>query len=208
MTTTIVLATRNSKKLAEMERILRGAGLDVHVVSADEVAPDMEDVVEVESTFVGNALLKARATAAHTGHISISDDSGLCIDALNGMPGVLSARWAGSAKDDTANLKLVLEQLADVPEPRRGAHFECAMAVVTPEGDEVTVEGRMDGRIITAPRGQHGFGYDPIFVPNGWQLTTAEMDPHIKDGLSHRGAAIRNVIPVLENLLTGAGEGT
>ena len=201
MSTTIVLATRNAKKLVEMDRILRAAGLDVHVVSADEVAPHMDDVAETENTFAGNALLKARATARHTGHIAISDDSGLCIDELNGMPGVLSARWAGAKKDDAANVALVLDQLCDVPQQRRTAQFCCAMAVVTPDGREVVVEGRMDGRITMAPVGEHGFGYDPIFVPEGYTMTSAQMDAQTKDSISHRGDAIRRLIPHLKDLL-------
>lgn len=201
MSTTIVLATRNAKKLIEMDRILRAAGLDVSVVSADDVAPHMDDVAETENTFAGNALLKARATAKHTGYISVSDDSGLCIDELNGMPGVLSARWAGSRKDDAANVALVLDQLADVPIQRRNAQFRCAMAVVTPSGHEVVVEGRMDGHVTFAPAGEHGFGYDPIFVPTGYQITTAQMDAQTKDSLSHRGDAIRKLIPHLQALL-------
>lgn len=201
MSTTIVLATRNAKKLIEMDRILRAAGLDVHVVSADEVAPHMDDVAETENTFAGNALLKARATARHTGHISVSDDSGLCIDELNGMPGVLSARWAGAKKDDAANVALVLDQLSDVPEQRRTAQFRCAMAVVTPDGREVVVEGVMAGRINFAPVGDQGFGYDPIFIPSGHDLTTAQMDAQTKDSMSHRGDAIRKLIPHLKALL-------
>lgn len=201
MSTTIVLATRNAKKLIEMDRILRAAGLDVHVVSADEVAPHMDDVAETENTFAGNALLKARATARHTGHISVSDDSGLCIDELNGMPGVLSARWAGAKKDDAANVALVLDQLSDVPEQRRTAQFRCAMAVVTPDGREVVVEGVMAGRINFAPVGDQGFGYDPIFIPLGHDLTTAQMDAQTKDSMSHRGDAIRKLIPHLKALL-------
>lgn len=201
MSTTIVLATRNAKKLIEMDRILRAAGLDVHVVSADEVAPHMDDVAETENTFAGNALLKARATARHTGHISVSDDSGLCIDELNGMPGVLSARWAGAKKDDAANVALVLDQLSDVPQERRTAQFRCAMAVVTPDGREVVVEGVMAGRINFAPVGDQGFGYDPIFIPLGHDLTTAQMDAQTKDSMSHRGDAIRKLIPHLKALL-------
>ena len=204
MTTTIVLASRNAKKLKEMNRILTDAGLDVHVVSTDDVAADMPEVAETENTFIGNALLKARATAAHTGHIAVSDDSGLCIDELNGMPGVLSARWAGSLKSDEANLRLVLDQLSDIPDERRAAHFVSAMAVVTPDGREVTVEGFMHGRITREPRGDGGFGYDPIFVPNGYDITTAEMDPATKDATSHRGDAIRQLVPLLKDLLSPA----
>jgi XTP/dITP diphosphohydrolase len=198
---TLVLASRNAKKVAEMQRILRDAGLDVVVVSADDVAPDMPDVPETEPTFAGNALLKARAVAARTGLMAVADDSGLCVDELRGMPGVLSARWAGSAKSDEANLTLVLEQLADTPDERRGAQFRCAVALVAPDGREITVEGRMQGRVIHEPRGGGGFGYDPIFVADGFEVTTAEMDPVTKDSVSHRGDALRRLVPLLRDLL-------
>jgi XTP/dITP diphosphohydrolase len=201
VTVTIVLASRNVKKIREMDRILRAAGLDVDVVSADALAPDMPDVAETEPTFVGNALLKARAVAARTGLMSVADDSGLCVDELQGMPGVLSARWAGLAKSDEANLRLLLEQLSDTPAERRAAQFRCAVAVVTPQGIEITVEGLMSGRLTFAPRGSGGFGYDPIFVPEGYDLTTAEMDPATKDALSHRGDALRKLAPLLQELL-------
>jgi XTP/dITP diphosphohydrolase len=201
---TLVLASRNAKKVGEMDRILRSAGLDVTVVSAQDVAPNMPDVAETEPTFMGNALLKARAVAAHTGLMSVADDSGLCVDELQGMPGVLSARWAGIAKSDEANLTLLLEQLSDTPPERRGAQFRCAIALVTPQGHEITVEGQMAGRLLTEPRGTGGFGYDPIFVPDGHDMTTAQMDPETKDATSHRGAALRQLVPLLKELLTPA----
>jgi XTP/dITP diphosphohydrolase len=199
---TLVLASRNAKKVREMDRILRSAGLDVNVVSAQDVAPEMPDVAETEPTFMGNALLKARAVAAHTGLMSVADDSGLCVDELQGMPGVLSARWAGIAKSDEANLLLLLEQLSDTPSERRGAQFRCAVALVTPQGREITVEGQMVGRLINEPRGTGGFGYDPIFVPEGHDITTAQMDPETKDAASHRGDALRQLVPLLRDLLS------
>jgi XTP/dITP diphosphohydrolase len=191
----IVLATRNQGKIEELRRIL--GGIDVLGL---EAFPDAPEVPETELTFEGNALLKARAIAAHTGLPAVSDDSGLCVDALNGMPGVLSARWSGrfgtpdfGAPDrDRANLELLLDQLADVAAADRGAHFVCAAALVGPDGGEqVVVEGRMDGRIIEAPRGDGGFGYDPIFVPDGETRTSAELTAAEKDAISHRGKAFR-----------------
>ncbi|GLZ08631.1 non-canonical purine NTP pyrophosphatase [Actinomadura sp. NBRC 104412] len=199
---TIVLASRNKSKIAELERILSGQG--VEVVGLDGF-PDAPEVPETELTFEGNALLKARAIAAATGLPAVADDSGLCVDALNGMPGVLSARWSGRFGDaspdkDEANLRLVLDQLAEVPDEHRGAHFVAAAALVVPSGAEHVVEGRMHGRIIRAPRGTGGFGYDPIFVPDDETRTSAELTPEEKDAISHRGRAFR----ALAGLLPGA----
>ena len=208
----IVLATRNPGKIVELRRILdefraddpdgRLPGFDV--VGLEEF-PDAPDVPETEPTFAGNALLKARAIAAHTGLPAISDDSGLCVDALNGMPGVLSARWSGrfgsAAPDkDRANLHLVLDQLSDVAPDDRGAHFVCVAALVLPARGEHTVEGRMDGRIIEAPRGEGGFGYDPIFVADGDTRTSAELTAAEKDAISHRGKALRALARLLPDL--------
>jgi len=204
MTTRVVLATRNQHKVAELHRILNGAGLDVELVGTEEF-PDLPDVAETGTTFAANALLKARDVATRTGLIAIADDSGLGIDALNGMPGILSARWAGKHGDDRANLELVLAQLADVPDGRRGAAFHCAAAVATPQGDERVVEGTLEGTIIDQPRGENGFGYDPIFTPRGYVLTTAELTPAEKDAISHRGQAFRALVPVLADVLTRGG---
>jgi XTP/dITP diphosphohydrolase len=200
----IVLATRNAGKVAELRRILVG----VDVVGLEEF-PGAPDVPETELTFTGNALLKARAIAAHTGSPAVADDSGLCVDALNGMPGVLSARWSGrfgdtTADKDRANLDLVLDQLGDVPAEHRGAHFACAAALVWPSGEESVVEGRMDGRIIDGPRGTGGFGYDPIFVPDGETRTSAELTPAEKDAISHRGRAFRALAGLLTEARGGA----
>ncbi|GAB3963755.1 RdgB/HAM1 family non-canonical purine NTP pyrophosphatase [Actinoallomurus acanthiterrae] len=180
----IVLATRNEGKLVELRRILA----DIDVVGLEEF-PDAPDVPETELTFAGNALLKARAIAAHTGLPAVADDSGLCVDAMNGMPGVLSARWSGRHGDDQANLDLLLRQLSDVAPAYRGARFVCVAAIAWPSGEEETVEGQLDGVVIDAPRGTGGFGYDPIFVPEGDRRTTAEMAPEEKDAISHRGKA-------------------
>jgi XTP/dITP diphosphohydrolase len=200
VTTPVVLATRNAKKLAELDRLLRSEGLDVQILGTDAF-DDLPEIPETESTFGGNALLKARAVAVHTGRIAIADDSGLCVDALNGMPGVLSARWAGGHGDDDANLDLVLAQLSDVPDERRGAHFACAAALVSPAGTECVVEGTVEGVLLHERRGTNGFGYDPIFRPDGFDVTTAEMTAEAKDAISHRGRAMRALIPVLRDAL-------
>ena len=194
----VVLATRNAHKVEELQRIL--APYDVQLVSLADY-PQVADVAETGATFAANALLKAHAVAVATGLVAIADDSGLCVDALNGMPGVLSARWAGRQRDDVANLRLVLDQLADVPDERRGAAFVCAAAAATPDGGEVVVEGRMDGAIGRAPRGANGFGYDPIFVGVGSDRTNAELSPEEKDAISHRGKAFRALAPLLAELL-------
>jgi len=185
----MLLATRNESKLAELRRIL-GAAVEVELIGLDDV-PRYDEVPEAGATFAENALIKARQGARCTGVLSVADDSGLVVDALNGMPGVLSARWAGRARDDTANLELVLAQLADVAEERRGAAFVCAAALATPDGAERVVEGRMTGCIIRAPRGTGGFGYDPIFLASGQTRTNAELSATDKDALSHRGQAFR-----------------
>jgi XTP/dITP diphosphohydrolase len=198
----LVLATRNPAKLEELSRILAAGRVPVVLVTAGDF-PDLPEVAETGTTFAENALLKARAVAAFTGLPAVADDSGLCIDALNGMPGVLSARWSGAHGDDEANLRLVLGQLADVPDGRRGAHFACAAALALPSGSEHVTEGVLDGRVIDAPRGTNGFGYDPIFVPESSDLTTAEMTPADKDKISHRGRALRALAPVIAALLGG-----
>jgi XTP/dITP diphosphohydrolase len=198
----LVLATRNAGKREELHRLLVAAGLDVDLLGLDAF-PDVPDVPETESSFAGNALLKARAIAAATGLPAVADDSGLCVDALNGMPGILSARWSGRHGDDDANLDLLLGQIADVPDRRRTAAFVCAAAVVLPDGTERVVEGSIDGTLIRERRGTGGFGYDPIFVPLGGTRTTAELTAEEKDAISHRGQAMRALVPVLADLLAG-----
>ena len=193
----VVLATRNAHKVAELQRIL--APYDVALVSLDDVGVT-DEVAETGATFADNALLKARAAAAGSGLVAIADDSGIAVDALNGMPGVLSAYWAGRARDDAANLRLLLEQIEDVPDERRGAAFVCAAAAVTPDGREVVVEGRLEGVLVRAPRGSNGFGYDPVFVPTGYDRTNAELAPEEKDAISHRGKAFRALAPRLVEL--------
>lgn len=200
MTARLVLATRNASKLAELARILAATGVRVEAVSLAEF-PGMPEVAETGATFSENALLKARAVAAHTGLPAVADDSGLCVDALGGMPGVLSARWAGRHGDDEANLRLVLGQVADVPADRRGAHFACAAALVLPSGAEHVTEGTVEGWLTGAPRGTNGFGYDPIFVPDSSSRTTAEMSAEEKDAISHRARALRALAPVIASLV-------
>ncbi len=198
----VVLASRNAHKIEEMARILDDAGLHVEVVGIDafDGVVDVPEVAETEATFEGNALLKARAVCAATGVAAVADDSGLCVDALNGMPGILSARWSGGG-GDVANLELVLAQLGDTPDERLGAQFRCAVALVLPDGREATVHGEMHGRLVRAPRGTNGFGYDPIFVPDGEARTSAELTSEEKDAISHRGNALRALVPVLRDLL-------
>jgi len=192
----IILATRNPGKLAELRRILAAAGVSAAVTDLDDV-PGMPEVAETGRTFAENALLKARAVAAFTGLPAVADDSGLCVDVLNGMPGVLSARWSGPHGDDEANLRLLLGQLADVPTGERGAQFVCVAALVLPSGGEHLAEGTVRGRLTRSPRGGNGFGYDPIFVPDGFELTTAQMSAGEKDRISHRGKALRALAPVI-----------
>lgn len=200
----LVLATRNAKKVPEMQAVLAAVGVEADVVGLDAY-PQAPEVAETEPTFTGNALLKARAVAAHTGLPAVADDSGLRVDALNGMPGVLSARWSGRFGDaggdkDLANLHLVLDQLADTPDGRRGAEFVAAAALVVPGGVETAVEGVMRGRIIRERRGGNGFGYDPVFVPEGETRTTAEMEPEEKNAISHRGKAFRALAEEIREL--------
>lgn len=185
----VLLASRNAKKLDELRRILAPALPRVEVVGLDDV-PDYPEVPESGATFAANALIKAREGHRQTGLATVADDSGLTVEALNGMPGVLSARWAGRHGDDEANLRLVLDQVADVPDDRLGAAFVCAVAYVDERGEVVT-DGRMPGHLVREPRGTNGFGYDPIFVPDGQTRTSAELDVAEKDAISHRGQALR-----------------
>jgi XTP/dITP diphosphohydrolase len=209
--TRVFLASRNGKKLAEMQRILREHAPDVVVVGLDDVS-SYEEPVEDQPTFEGNALLKARAGLAATGLPTLADDSGLCVDALNGMPGVLSARWSGPPGDDKEgadrrNNDLVLAQLADVPDGRRGAHFACAVAFCHPDGTELVVHGEMHGRVIRELRGGGGFGYDVLFVADehaGAGTTSAELTAEEKDRISHRGRALREIAPAVAAAIKGA----
>lgn len=204
----LMLATRNDGKITELRHMLGEFGdrlPGVEVLGLAEF-PDAPEVPETEPSFAGNALLKARAISKHTGLPAVADDSGLCVDALNGMPGVLSARWSGrfgraTGDIDRANVTLLLDQLAEVPGERRAAHFVAAIALVLPAGAEHVVEGRMDGRIAAAPRGDGGFGYDPVFVPEGGTRTSAELSPEQKNAISHRGRALRALAALLPEAL-------
>jgi XTP/dITP diphosphohydrolase len=196
----LLLATRNQHKLVELRRIL-GPELAVRIVGLDGV-PAYPEVPETGATFAENALLKAREAVRRSGLPAVADDSGLAVDALNGMPGVLSARWAGRAHDDLANLRLLLDQLADLPDDRRGAAFVCAAALVTPDGTERVAEARLDGVLVREPRGTGGFGYDPIFLPVGETRTSAELPPAAKDAISHRGRALRALAPEVRAALS------
>ncbi|GAA4628073.1 RdgB/HAM1 family non-canonical purine NTP pyrophosphatase [Cellulomonas oligotrophica] len=192
----LVLATHNAHKVGELRAILHPALPDLPeaaVVGARDVhAPEpVEDGV----TFEENALIKARALAAATGLVAVADDSGLAVDVLGGAPGIFSARWAGRHGDDAANLALLLAQLADIAPAHRGARFVCAAALVTPDGHEHVVRGTLEGTLATAPRGSHGFGYDPVLVPRGQERTCAELSPQEKNAISHRGQAFRALVP-------------
>ena len=200
----VFLASRNRKKIEEMERILREHLPDIEVVGIDDV-DGYDEPVEDQATFEGNALLKARAGFEATGLPSLADDSGLCVDALNGMPGVLSARWSGPPKDDARNNQLLLAQLEDVPDERRTAHFKCAVAFCHPDGDEV-VDGVMPGRVVREVRGTGGFGYDVLFEAEDRPgRTTAELSVADKDAISHRGWALRRIAPIVARVLAQAG---
>jgi XTP/dITP diphosphohydrolase len=197
----LLVASRNKKKLGELRRVLAAAGVDgVELVGLDEVPP-FPEAPETGATFEENALAKARDGAAATGLACVADDSGVTVDALNGMPGVLSARWSGVHGDDGANTALVLSQLADVPDERRGGGFVSACALVTPDGSETVVRGEWRGVIAREPAGDGGFGYDPIFVPDGGTRSAAELSAEEKDAASHRGRALRLLLPAIESLV-------
>jgi XTP/dITP diphosphohydrolase len=206
----LVLATRNEHKVVELRRLLAphlpGLAADDVVSVAGAVAaglPDPGEVAETGVTFAENALLKARAVTATTGLPAVADDSGLCVAVLGGAPGVFSARWAGRHGDDAANLRLLLDQLADVPDPHRTAWFECAAALCGPGTAEEVTTGRLQGTLATGPRGTNGFGYDPVLVPDGDRRTCAELSPAEKDAISHRGQAVRALVPRLVTVLSG-----
>ena len=198
----VFLASRNGKKLAEMERILAPLVDGVQVLGLDDVVA-YEEPVEDQPDFAGNALLKARAGLAMTGLPTLADDSGLCVDALNGMPGVLSARWSGPPKSDLRNNELLLDQLSDVPDERRAAFFACVVAFCHTDGTEVVVRGEMRGRVVREIRGSGGFGYDVVFeADDAPGVTTAELTPDDKDAISHRGKALREIGPLIAGALT------
>ena len=202
----VLLATRNAKKLAELQRIL---GDQVQVLGLGDVT-EFEEESETGATFEENAVAKAVQAARETGEVSLADDSGLTVDALNGMPGVLSARWSGTHGNDPANTALLLAQLGDVPDDRRGAAFVCALALAVPEAEVRVIRGEWSGRIVREPVGSNGFGYDPVFVPvesdaAGDGRTSAELSPAEKDVLSHRGRALAAMLPELTAVLEKRG---
>ncbi|GAB2574191.1 RdgB/HAM1 family non-canonical purine NTP pyrophosphatase [Kribbella endophytica] len=196
----VLLASNNAKKLEELRRILAPIVPGIEVLGLADV-PAYDEPAETEPTFEGNALLKARAAVAATGLPSVADDSGICVDALNGMPGVLSARWSGPAKDNHANNVLLLGQLEDVPDERRGAAFVAAVAFVQPDGSEEVLRGEMRGSVIRELRGTGGFGYDVLFAPEGYDRTTAELTVEEKDAISHRGKSLRALAPLVAKAL-------
>lgn len=202
MTPKVLLATNNAKKLRELRRILAAHDLAVEILALADVEPYPEPA-ETAWTFEGNALIKARAGMAASGLPTLADDSGLCVDALGGMPGVRSSRWAGPQHDDQANLDLVLAQIDDVEAGRRGAHFVSVMALVMPDGEEFAVRGEMRGQIARTESGGNGFGYDPIFIPDEQPggLTAAELTGEQKDAISHRGRSIAKILPILAQQL-------
>jgi len=201
----LILATRNPGKILEFRRILD----DLHPASIDLVGldqfPELQDVEETGETFFENALLKARTVCLETGFPAIADDSGLCIDALDGAPGVLSARWSGVHGNDAANIEKVLAQLASVPDVELGAHFTCVTAFVMPDGRESTAEGILSGEILRQPIGNYGFGYDPIFRPAGSEQSLAELEAKRKDLISHRGQSLRAIAPRVAVMLGALG---
>ncbi len=201
----IVLATRNLGKVAEFERMLAEYASDIKVLGLADF-PDLPDVEETGKSFLENSLLKSREVSVFTNLPAIADDSGLCINALNGDPGIFSARWAGVHGDDLANINKVLEQLQDTPEEKRGAQFVCVVTLVFPENHpngeiELVESGSLEGLITQSPRGSAGFGYDPIFQPIGSELTLAQFAHGSKDLISHRGQAMRKIAPQITRLL-------
>jgi XTP/dITP diphosphohydrolase len=202
MSAKLLLATANKKKLVELQRILDAAlGIDRVTLVGLADFHDYPDVPETGLTFGENALIKAREGASRTGLPTVADDSGLAVDALNGMPGVFSARWSGRHGDDQANLDLVLGQIGDVPDQHRGGAFVCAAALVLPGGTERVIEREWRGTVIREERGDNGFGYDPVFVPEGLEVTSAQLSPGEKDARSHRGQAFAALVPVIAELL-------
>ncbi|MFE9787471.1 RdgB/HAM1 family non-canonical purine NTP pyrophosphatase [Nocardia salmonicida] len=200
MAARVLVASRNAKKLKELRRILDEAGVaGVELVSLNEVPP-YEEAPETGATFEENAIAKARDGAVATGLPCVADDSGIEVDALNGMPGVLSARWAGGHGDDAANNALLLAQLGDVPDDRRGGRFVSTCALVLPDGTTTVVRGEWPGTIAREPHGDGGFGYDPLFLPEGGTGSAAELTPAEKDAVSHRGRALTQLIPALAAL--------
>ena len=198
----LLVASNNAKKLAELQRILDAHAIrGVELVGLADAPVQYEEPVENGRTFADNALIKARAGARETGLATIADDSGLAVEELNGMPGVLSARWSGAHGNDRANNDLLLAQLRDVPEERRGAAFVSVCALVTPDGEEHVSEGRWEGRLLHEEVGENGFGYDPLFEPAETPgRSSAQLAPAEKDALSHRGKALTGLVETIAAL--------
>lgn len=205
MKTKLVLATRNAGKIREFRRILDETGSQLIELVGLENFPHLGDVDETGSTFVENALLKAETVCRQTGLPAIADDSGLCIDFLNGDPGIYSARWSGVHGNDLANIEKVLQHLAGVEENLRTAHFTCVAALALPDGRTATSEGILRGRILRTPIGEYGFGYDPIFLPEGSAISLAQYDASAKDAISHRGQSLRAIAPKIATMFTTLG---
>jgi XTP/dITP diphosphohydrolase len=197
----LLLATRNQGKVEEFRRILNAIAPDEIELLGLDAFPGVNDVEETGETFTANALLKAVQMCKETGLPAIADDSGLCVDALDGKPGIYSARWSGEHGNDQANNIKVLDQLKDVSDGARGAHFTCVAAFALPDGRTHTEEARFEGRILNSPMGEYGFGYDPIFAPYGYEISSAQMSPEEKDAVSHRGKALRAIAPHVIELL-------
>jgi XTP/dITP diphosphohydrolase len=198
------MASANQGKLRELRAILDGLG--VELVGLDEAGlGEPPEVEETGDTFLENALLKGRAYAAWSGLAAVADDSGLEVDALGGAPGVRSARYAGPGAGDQANLDKLLAALDGVPPERRTARFRCAAVLVDPDVGERHAEAAWEGRLLDAPRGSGGFGYDPVFLPDGWELTSAQVDQATKDAASHRGRAFRALRPAIQAWARGQG---
>ena len=201
----LLLATRNAGKIEEFHRILEEiAPGEIELVGLDQF-PDLADVEETGATFEENALLKAHQMSAATGLPAIADDSGLCVDALGGDPGIFSARWSGVHGDDEANLRKVLDQVKDVPDAERTAYFICVAALVLVDGTSHFEEGRFHGRLLHHPVGENGFGYDPIFSPDGYSISSAQMSAADKDAISHRGKALRAIAPHVRKMVAELG---
>ena len=197
----LVLATRNQGKVKEFQRLIQEHSQDIEVIGLDSF-PELPEIEETGDSFEANALLKARAVAEFTGLPALADDSGLCVDALNGEPGIYSARWAGVHGDDVANNAKLLDKLSGVNQ--RGAKFQCVVALVIPKenGEQVLIEtGSISGFIVDEPRGEHGFGYDPLFAPHGSSFTFGEFSHGEKDKISHRGQAFRKIAPLISKAL-------
>jgi XTP/dITP diphosphohydrolase len=201
----LLLATRNQGKIVEFRRILDAlAPGEIELVGLDQF-PDLHDVDETGTSFQENAILKAREMSEATGLAAIADDSGLCVDALNGDPGIYSARWAGEHGNDKANLEKVLDQLKDVSDENRTGYFICVAALYLPNGFTHCEEGRFLGSILHSPVGENGFGYDPIFQPAGLTISSAQMSAEEKDAMSHRGKALRAIAPHVMKALKTLG---